>query len=98
MSVLESPVLILADENFYRRLEDCIEKRKDAYSFDVTFSLTSEQLRRLCALQTALGYETPGEAFRKMLRIGSYRLINERLDATEKAVRGGAETGKEESG
>ena len=98
MDKLEEPVLILPDENFYCHLENCIEEGKDAYSFDVTFHLTSEQLRRLCALQTATGGKTPGETFSKMLRVDSYHLINEKLSLMEKAVRDYAEAKGGESG
>ena len=107
-----SPPLTLdeAEEKRFQYLDACAKEKEDAYSFTVTFNLTSEQLLRLCALQTSGGYNTPTEAFNAMLRSDSYSLINARLLENERALdnywaeRGrdsgavGASAGKGESG
>ena len=75
-----------AEEKLFQYLGACAKEKEDAYSFNVTFSLTGEQLLRLCALQTSSGYNTPAEAFNAMLRSDSYSLINARLLENERAL------------
>lgn len=75
---------------FWARLEcekrNAEPKDKDWRECSITFQVTDEQYRRLCVLCEGLADRTPETVLSSLLTVGSYHLINDRLDFAERAL------------